>query len=176
VVLDAGRIVFDGPTADGLLHYHRLMGTEHSGGESFRPARTRALEIVDVELRDAEGRQSSVFRTGTGMQIAVQVRASGEVQQPSLTIELRNGAGLSLFRSATPLELSRGNSTQLVFEISDLRLLGGDYDLALGAAAGSEPPELERTLRFSVPREPGPEGALDLRGSWRILSRAGTPQ
>ena len=176
VVLDAGRIVFDGPTADGLLHYHRLMGTEHSGGESFRPARTRSLEIVDVELRDAEGRQSSVFRTGTGMQIAVHVRAVAEVQQPSLSVELRNGAGLSLFRSATPLELGRGNSTQLVFEIADLRLLGGDYDLALGAGAGSEPPELERTLRFSVPKEPGPEGALDLRGSWRVLSRAGTPQ
>ena len=23
VVLDAGRVVFDGPTAEGLLHYHR---------------------------------------------------------------------------------------------------------------------------------------------------------
>jgi ABC-type polysaccharide/polyol phosphate transport system ATPase subunit len=30
VVLDAGRIVFDGPTADALRYYHRLMGTEHS--------------------------------------------------------------------------------------------------------------------------------------------------
>jgi ABC-type polysaccharide/polyol phosphate transport system ATPase subunit len=28
VVLDRGRIVFDGPTAEGLEHYHRLMGVE----------------------------------------------------------------------------------------------------------------------------------------------------
>ncbi|HEX3691194.1 MAG TPA: ABC transporter ATP-binding protein [Solirubrobacteraceae bacterium] len=28
VVLEAGRIVFDGPTAEGLRFYHRLMGTE----------------------------------------------------------------------------------------------------------------------------------------------------
>ena len=28
VVLDAGEVVFDGPTADGLPFYHRLMGTE----------------------------------------------------------------------------------------------------------------------------------------------------
>jgi ABC-type polysaccharide/polyol phosphate transport system ATPase subunit len=28
VVLDAGRVVFDGPTADGMGFYHRLMGTE----------------------------------------------------------------------------------------------------------------------------------------------------
>jgi ABC-type polysaccharide/polyol phosphate transport system ATPase subunit len=28
VVLDAGRKVFDGPTADGLAHYHRMTGAE----------------------------------------------------------------------------------------------------------------------------------------------------
>lgn len=28
VVLEAGRVVFDGPTAEGLHFYHRLMGTE----------------------------------------------------------------------------------------------------------------------------------------------------
>lgn len=173
VVLDAGRIVFDGPTADGLLHYHRLMGTEHSGGESFRPSRARTLEIVDVELRDAEGRQTSVFRTGAGMQIAVVVRASGETPGPSLTLELRGGAGVTLFRAAAPLELPPGSSTQLVFEIADLPLLGGEYDVALGAAAQDEVAELERTLRFSVPKEPGPEGTVDLRGSWRPLTRAG---
>jgi ABC-type polysaccharide/polyol phosphate transport system ATPase subunit len=173
VVLDAGRIVFDGPTAEGLLHYHRLMGTEHSGGESFRPPRARTLEVVDVELRDAEGRQTSVFRTGAGMQIAVVVRASGEAKRPTLTLELRSGAGLTLFRADTPLELSRGTSTQLVFEIAELRLLGGDYDLALGAGARDEVAELDRTLRFSVPKEPGPGGTFDLRGTWRTLSRAG---
>jgi ABC-type polysaccharide/polyol phosphate transport system ATPase subunit len=27
VVLDGGRVVCDGPTADGLAFYHRLMGT-----------------------------------------------------------------------------------------------------------------------------------------------------
>ena len=28
VVLDGGRVAFDGPVAEGLLHYHRLLGTE----------------------------------------------------------------------------------------------------------------------------------------------------
>src|SRR5207248_7550444 len=62
VVLDGGRVVFDGPTAEGLLHYHRLMGTEHGGGESFRPTGARAIEVLEVELRDGEGRATSVFR------------------------------------------------------------------------------------------------------------------
>ncbi len=38
IVLDAGQVAFDGSTAEGLLHYHRLMGTERGGGESLRPA------------------------------------------------------------------------------------------------------------------------------------------
>ena len=54
VVLDGGRIVFDGPTAEGLLHYHRLMGTEHGGGESAAAAMASA--VLDVELRDELGR------------------------------------------------------------------------------------------------------------------------
>ena len=29
VVLDGGRVAFDGPTAEGLAFYHRLMGTAH---------------------------------------------------------------------------------------------------------------------------------------------------
>jgi ABC-type polysaccharide/polyol phosphate transport system ATPase subunit len=28
VVLDGGRVVFDGPTGDAMPFYHRLMGTE----------------------------------------------------------------------------------------------------------------------------------------------------
>ena len=27
VVLDHGRVAFDGPVAEGLLHYHRMLGT-----------------------------------------------------------------------------------------------------------------------------------------------------
>jgi ABC-type polysaccharide/polyol phosphate transport system ATPase subunit len=37
IVLDRGRIVFDGPTAEGLEHYHRLMGVESAEGETLAP-------------------------------------------------------------------------------------------------------------------------------------------
>jgi ABC-type polysaccharide/polyol phosphate transport system ATPase subunit len=38
VVLDGGSVVFDGPTAEGLLHYHRLMGTERDDWWTLAPA------------------------------------------------------------------------------------------------------------------------------------------
>jgi len=156
VVLDAGRVVFDGPTADGLLHYHRLMGVEHGGGESLRPREAGDLEILDVELRDGAGRVSNVFRSGDRMQVMINVRASTATE---LALELRSQNGAQLFRSTTPAQ-----SGQLAYEIADLALLGGDYDLVLGDTAG-----MRRTLRFAVAREPGAQGIVDLRGSWRAL-------
>ena len=171
VVLDGGRIVFDGPTAEGLLHYHRLMGTEHRGGESFRPAAARALEVQDVELRDAAGRETSVFRSGGRLQVIVAVCARGAVEQPSLGLELRSQDGTRVFRTATPFELAPDGTARLAFEVADLALLGGDYDLTLGAADGAPEPAPDRTVRFAVARDPGPDGIVDLRGSWQQLDR-----
>ena len=167
VVLDAGRVVFDGPTAEGLLHYHRVMGTEHSGGESFRPPAARAVDVASVELRDGLGRASSVFRGGAPLNVFVDLRAVEAVQRAELVLELRSQEGARVFRTTTVIEFGADRQAQVAFEIPDLALLGGDYDLQLGA------PSLDRTVRFSVASEPGPEGVVDLRGSWRALSVQG---
>ena len=174
LVLDGGEIVFDGPTADGLLHYHRLMGTEHGGGESVRTAHSRAVEVVDVELRDELGRVSSVFRTRQPMQVHVALRSRQPTERPVLSLELRGGDAGRIFKTTTPVELGEDGTATMVFEVPQLVLLGGDYDLALGvaeagAAAGAP---VDRTVRFSVARSEGPEGVIDLRGSWRSLVTA----
>jgi ABC-type polysaccharide/polyol phosphate transport system ATPase subunit len=172
VVLDGGQVVFDGPTAEGLLHYHRLMGTEHGSGESVRPAAARAIEVVDVELRDGAGRASSVFRSGAPLQVVVALRARVAVERGVLTLEVRSQAGETVFRTSTELSLRRDATTQLVFEVPSLALLGGDYDLSLSAAEGSAGAPLDRTTRFSVAHEPGAEGVVDLRGTWSELETA----
>jgi ABC-type polysaccharide/polyol phosphate transport system ATPase subunit len=172
VVLDAGRVLFDGPTAEGLLHYHRLMGTEHGGGESVRPAGELAIGVADVELRDELERPSAVFRTGGAMQLHVGLRARRALQRGALRVELRAGDGTRLFRTDVSVELDAAGSARMAFDVPDLALLGGDYDLALGAAAAGEEPSVERTLRFSVADSGGPAGIVDLRGSWRTLEPA----
>jgi ABC-type polysaccharide/polyol phosphate transport system ATPase subunit len=167
VVLDGGQVVFDGPTAEGLLHYHRLMGTEHGGGESVRSGAARELEVADVELRDGAGRACTVFRTGSAMQIAAEIRTNEPVDHPELALEIRSGDGQRIFSTATELAKPR-----LVFEIPSLALLGGDYDVSLAAGERGVDPGLDRTVRFSVAAEPGAEGIVDLRGRWRNLEPA----
>jgi hypothetical protein len=170
VVLDAGQVVFDGPTAEGLLHYHRLMGTEHHGGESVRPAGRRSVEVVDVELRDELGRSASVFHSGQPMQVHLELRAAETQSHAVVSLEVRLGDGTRIFATRTRAELGVSGSARLAFEVGELALLGGDYDLVLGAAAPDEPAQPERTLRFSVARSPDAEGVVDLRGAWRAAA------
>ncbi len=67
VVLDDGRVVFDGDVADGLLAYHRLLGTR--GGRAraaCAPARPARVEVAELELRDADGAAAARVPPGRG--------------------------------------------------------------------------------------------------------------
>jgi ABC-type polysaccharide/polyol phosphate transport system ATPase subunit len=171
VVLDHGRVAFDGPTAEGLLHYHRLMGTDQGAGRSLRPMREQEIEVLDVELRDSLGRQSAVFRSGDPLQVVIGLRAPARLREATVILELRSTDGVLIFRTVHKAEFGSVGTAQLAFEAEDLALLSGDYDLLIGAAGDDGEAAFERTTRFAVAREPGNEGLIDLRGSWRSLAR-----
>jgi hypothetical protein len=170
IVLDGGRVEFDGPTAEGLLHYHRLMGTERGGGESLRGTADHALQVLDVELRDAAGRTSAVFKSGDTLQVIAALRAREPVVDPVLELELRAQDGTRVYRTTHGFALDSDGTAQLAFEIPELNLLGGDYDLALGAGHEGAAALPDRTIRFSVAREDGDDGIVALRGAWRAMA------
>jgi hypothetical protein len=128
--------------------------------------------VAEVERRDGDGRTSTMFRSGSTMQVALGLRGGHASSSASVVLELRSQDGTTLFRSTTEVEMAADGRAELLFEVADLALLGGDYDLALGAAAAGERPSLGRAIRFAVAREPGAEGIIDLRGAWRTLAPA----
>src|SRR5581483_11098124 len=152
VVIERGRVVFDGPTTEGLHHYRALVGAEHGGGESVRPSRgERAFEVTDLELRDAAGRVATVFNSGDSLEVHVGLG----VCEPDaiVALEVRAADGTLLYRSEAPAD----GAPARALVISDLALLGGDYDISVG----------DRSLRFAVASEStGAQGLIDLRGSW----------
>jgi ABC-type polysaccharide/polyol phosphate transport system ATPase subunit len=166
VVLEFGRVLFDGPTADGLLFYHRLMGDEHGGGMSVRPHHDRAVEVREVQLHDAAGRSATVFRSGESMRVVAMLKARSRAAGVRLELELRADDGTRLFATASDFTLDADRTATLAFDVPQLTLLGGDYDLIL--SAGDEL-ALDRTVRFSVVSESSAQGVLDLGGSWRTL-------
>jgi ABC-type polysaccharide/polyol phosphate transport system ATPase subunit len=171
LVIDHGRLVFDGPTTEGLLHYRELMGTEHGGGESVRPQRSAdTVEITDLELRDGSGRSGCVFHGGAPLVVQIEAHRRVALDQADLRLELHGPGGTVLFATTTPLSFGDGGSATLAFEVADLALLGGDYDLAVGAGDAGAPIPLLRSAGFSVAHDAGPsEGVVDLRGNWRAL-------
>ncbi len=167
VVLDAGRKAFDGPVAEGLLHYHRMLGTETGGAQSLRPAGDRAVSIAELEVQDSEGRRRHMFRPGEPLRACLVVEGNGT--RAVLALEVRDQRGELVFRTDRALGEVAGR-LDATFDVARLGLLGGDYDLAAGVLDQDAPQGrlLDRVARFSVAAVADGEGVADLRGTWTI--------
>ena len=177
IVLDHGKVAFDGPVAEGLLFYHRMLGTESGGSRMLRPdERREAVQIGELELRDADGRRRQTFRPGETVSVELTVQAPAEVERVLLALEVRSRGGELCFRTDHSLgTVAPGAPARASFTIERLNLLGGDYDLAAGAYGQDAPAGrlLDRVIGFSVAATSDGEGIADLRGGWRVGDRPG---
>jgi ABC-type polysaccharide/polyol phosphate transport system ATPase subunit len=166
VVLDAGRIVFDGPTADALDFYHRLLGIEDASQAAARQARQGKVWLREALLQDGEGRMRQVFAPAEPVRVVLEIATQPDPPDVSIVINVRRIGGQTVFESQLPLPTSRGGG-RLVFEIPRLALLGGDYDMPLSIhEPGDAAPGIDRLLSFSVTSAEDAQGIADLRGTW----------
>ncbi len=174
VVLDSGRIVFDGPTAEGLLHYHEMLGTETGEGSTERrPSEHRRVFVEDVALQDGEGRRRTVFSPGEPLRLVLGLGVRPGAQPCRVVFELRQSSGQPVFKAGEDVDLG-GRPGRLTFEVPRLNLLGGDYDLVVGVhEAGDPDPGIDRLVGLSVAATPGAEGIADLRGTWSLETAVG---
>ncbi len=165
VVMDSGHVAFDGPTAEGLLHYHRMLGVEDQSQAAARRSVHRTVALREAWLEDGEGRSRQVFHTGEQLRLVLDLDAPDAAPEVSVMIEVRRVTGQSVFRSRGGVTPSGGG--RLSFEIPRLALLGGDYDLAIGVHEPGDPaPGIDRLLSFSVTEADDADGVADLRGNW----------
>jgi ABC-type polysaccharide/polyol phosphate transport system ATPase subunit len=172
VVLDGGRVVFDGEVAEGLLFYHRLLGAESGASRSLRPGAPSRLEVTELELLDAHGRPRHAFRTGEPLKVEMRVRAAEPADRAVMALEVRDGRGDTCFRTDATLGAVDGE-LRVSFEVGRLALLGGSYDVAVGAYGQDAPAGglLDRVAGFSVAQTSDGEGVADLRGTWTVGGR-----
>ncbi len=174
VVLEHGRVAFDGGVAEGLLFYHRMLGTETGASRSVRPSSARGeLEISELELRDSGGRRRHTFRTGEPLTVAISLDCRVRAERAVAALEVCGEGGERCFRTDTALGAVQGR-VELSFEIPRVALLGGDYDVAVGVNDHDAPvgSMLDRVARFTVPQTLEGEGIADLRGSWTVSGSA----
>jgi ABC-type polysaccharide/polyol phosphate transport system ATPase subunit len=169
IVLDAGRVAFDGPTGDGLRFYHRMLGLEQADQEAARLARSAAVVLREAALLDVGGGARQVFAPGEPLRLDLDLQATAGGPDIDVVIDVRTAAGLSVFRSSTSVATGRGGG-KLTLEVPRLSLLGGDYDVAIGLhEPGDTAPGIDRLLSFSVAEAEGAEGIADLRGNWTFV-------
>jgi lipopolysaccharide transport system ATP-binding protein len=172
VVLDAGRVAFDGPTAEGLRFYHRLLGLEDAAQAAARLAGDSAVAIREAELQDGDGRPRQVFTSGERLRLVLSLQARAGAPDVEVVVAVRRPSGEDVFRSRGRAGTASGGG-ELSFEIPRLALLGGDYDLAVGVHEPGVPvPGVDRLLSFSVAGPDDAEGVVDLRGTWLFAGDA----
>jgi ABC-type polysaccharide/polyol phosphate transport system ATPase subunit len=167
VVVDAGRKAFDGPVAEGLLHYHRMLGTETGASQTLRPTGESEVGLAELEVQDADGRRRHMFRPSEPLRARLAVR--GQAERAVLALEVRDQRGELVFRTDKAIGAVSG-LVEATFDVERLALLGGDYDLAAGVLDQDAPQGrlLDRIARFSVASVADGEGVADLRGTWVV--------
>ena len=173
VVLDGGRVAFDGPVAEGLLFYHRLLGTEPRDEAALR-AGSGALAVSSLQLLDADARPRHTFRPGEAMRAEIVLDAPAPVARGVIALEVRDMRGDTLFRTDASVGPVHGRG-EVTFDVPRLALLGGDYDLAVAASDQDAPQVMDRLARFSVAATSDGEGVVDLRGEWTVRTEVAAP-
>jgi ABC-type polysaccharide/polyol phosphate transport system ATPase subunit len=139
VLLDHGRVAFDGPTREAVARYRRALADEvdpAERGAGLREWGSGEAAIASAALVGKEGGERLQFLSGEPFSLRVGVSTPDGVPAPRLQLELRDDAGTLVAGEAVDLrELgwASGNGERLVrFDIGSLPLAEGRFHLRLG--------------------------------------------
>jgi len=184
VLLESGRVAFDGPTREAVTRYRRTLADETDPAErgaGLREWGSGEATIASAVLVGQEGGERLQFLSGEPFALRVAVAAADGVPPPRLQLELRDDAGTLVAGEAVDLrELGwpPGSGERAIrFAIGALPLAEGRFHLRLGLTdeAGERLYHwLDDALVFVV--YPGGEerGVVRFEGSWTIEEKSGT--
>ncbi len=170
VLLQQGRVAFDGPTHDAMTAYQRLLAEERDP-EELRAGLSEwgsgEVRIADVQLLGPDGEPRGQFLAGEAL--SLRLRVTGVAPTPRLTYELRDESARLLAGGALDLaDLGwEGGELPLRFDVDSLPLADGRFELALGltdADGAHLYHQLSHAASFLV--YGGDTGPLLLEGRW----------
>ncbi len=172
IVLDRGRVLFDGPVTEGVeLYKQRVVSSAAPRIDRHRGPRQVAID--DVQLLGTDGRLVSEVAPSSQLVLRVRLRALTEVEVCSVGAVVSRGDGTHLYELHTawqgvgvgPL----GPDQQAVVEVRfTAHLLSGHYAIACSVtdASGRETwAVVADAARFVVQPAPGGAGLVDLSAS-----------
>jgi lipopolysaccharide transport system ATP-binding protein len=152
ILLDAGRLIQDGPPDRVLDYYnaliakreanHEIMRAEVAGGRMTTRSGTFEARLAEVDLLDGEGRPARAFSVGDEARIRVLVHFTSTVVAPTVGILIRDRVGNDIFGTNTfhmgPIEGSwePGDEMEVEFHV-ELNLGAGSYTLTVALCSDS---------------------------------------
>jgi ABC-2 type transport system ATP-binding protein len=148
ILIEGGEIVHEGDPSAVARHYLELNfpgdRAPVEGVDVPISGHSGEAEIVDTTLFDSSGEESTSFEQGEPIVLEVTVKATANLPEPVLGLEIRDGDGRLMFAPAPqPLAsngvLSRGETVRLRARFGN-PLASGHYFVSCGVGLGTGEP------------------------------------
>ena len=175
LVLQQGRVIFDGGTDEAISAFYQSVGRRPSAGGPAGAGVPGGDEVsVDVEVLDRAGRPTRHVVTGDTVTVRLDGRLGRSVESATLGIIVSNAGGVQVYREMFPGRLgARRDPGRLAcsFEIT-LGLAHGTYYVDAGILEGGfdlgQVVAWSRPVLFHVSGRELVDGAVDLGARVRI--------
>jgi lipopolysaccharide transport system ATP-binding protein len=176
IVLDRGRVAFDGPVSEGVELYRQRVATANVPDVPRRSG-TGRVAIEQVLLLGTDGRPVEEIPPSAPLTLRIRVRASEVVEVCSLAMTVTRGDGTHLYELHTtwqgvavgPLTVGQEATVDVRFSA---HLLAGHYTIAASVTdlTGRETwAVVADAVRFAVEPAPGGAGLVDLVASTSVV-------
>ncbi len=167
ILLDHGRIQHDGPARDVVQAYlDKVQQQRVTRVEDDEWTSSSDLDLLEVTIHDAEGREVDEVRADEPMSVRVRYRANRRIANPSFSLGLGDGMNLRCFSLASMLVDGRtpdyieGEGT-VECRFDELPLRPRSYEIwgeVVGGSGFGDIVDWQRLRRFQVVDELGAEG------------------
>ncbi len=174
LLIHDGRLIQQGNPADVIFAYLKsymvrigMLNVEEHG--------TREVEIRQVCLRDATGRETNTLVTGQPMTIEIRYHAQRRIEKPVFGFNIKTGNGFYVFGSNTqiqkiPIEAIDGSGIMHLV-IDPLSLMAGRFFLSLSIHSWDHTVQYHRQEDlhpFIVKTGTDAMGVFHLNSAWRL--------
>ena len=178
VLLQHGRVEYDGETEEALRRYQALLAAEEAPAEvgvELRESGTGEVRVVGLAVEDANGVSRDHFDSGEPVSVRVLLEADVAIPTARLSLELRDLTGALLGASQADLAELGWQGTpgigEVRFAMDRLPLAEGTFQLGvtLVDANGSRRyHRIDRAAQFIVAGSDSSRGPLLFEGAWTL--------
>ena len=178
VLLQHGRVVYDGETEEALRRYHAQLAAEEAPAEvgfELRESGTGELRLAGLAVEGADGVSRDQFVSGEPVAVRVLLEADTPIPSARVSLELRDLTGALLGASQADLAELGWDGTpgigEVRFSVDRLPLAEGTFQLGvtLVDAEGSRRyHRVDRAAQFIVSGSDSARGPLLFEGEWTL--------